>query len=298
MKKDIYTIITEQVIKGLEKTGLNWFKSWSAKDNLAINHVTGKAYTGINQMLLGFDIVDNNYTTGEFMTFKQAQKLGGKVKKGSVSHIVVFWNISYYILDGTKRVYFKKLEDVPAGEKAQKSMSPRFYKVFNLDSIEGISPKHDIAKVKEGTIFEPIERADEVYKNMRKKPSLAHGGNRAFYRPLSHSIQMPSQETFTTPDDYYKVFFHELTHSTGHESILNRGLVGSHGNKTKYSKEELVAEMGALFLCGILDLNPKDSNDNSQAYINGWIKYLKNHPKEILSASSKSRKAIEYILNK
>ena len=133
---------------------------------------------------------------------------------------------------------------------------------------------------------------------MRKKPSLAHGGNKAFYRPLSHSIQMPSQETFTTSDDYYKVFFHELTHSTGHESILNRGLVGSHGNKTKYSKEELVAELGAMFLVGILDLNPKDSNDNSQAYINGWIKYLKNNPKEILSASSKSRKAIEYILNK
>ena len=299
MKKDIYTIITEQVIKGLEKQGLNWFKSWSSKEFIAINHVTGKLYNGLNQGLLGFDIMDNEYSSGEFLTFKQAVKLGGKIIKGSKSHMVVFWNIAHYATDKNgKRTYYKNLSDVPKGLEVKKSFNPRYYRVFNVDSVEGIEPKHAVSKVVEGTIFEPIKRAEDVYKNMRKKPTLNHTGSRAFYRPSTHSITMPKQESFISSDDYYKVFFHELTHSTGHKDLLDRGLVGSSGNKIKYSKEELIAELGCMFMVGILDLNPKDNVKNSQAYINGWISYLKNNPKEIISASSKSKKAIEYILNK
>jgi antirestriction protein ArdC len=110
---------------------------------------------------------------------------------------------------------------------------------------------------------------------------------------------MSSPNTFISSDDYYKVFFHELVHSTGHKDLLNRNtLNATNSNKTKYSQEELVAELGAMFLTNILGLEPKDDDKNSQAYINGWIKHLKNNPREIVYASSQAQKAVEYILNR
>ena len=298
-RKDIYQVITNQVIEGLQKVGLDWFKSWSSKDAIAINHVSGKLYKGINQLFLGFKTMDMGYSSGEFMTYKQAQNLGGQVRKGEKSTTIIFWNISYYTIDSKgEKTYYKRREDVPNGLKVNKSMFPRAYSVFNVDQIEGIEPKHEKSKVVEGTIFEPIKKADNIYKKMRKSPSLYHMGSSAFYNPQAHAVTMPKKESFISSDDYYKVLFHELVHSTGHKDILNRGLVGVTKNKIKYSKEELVAELGAMFLVGVLDLNPKDNEKNSQAYINGWISYLKNNPKEIISASSQATKAVEYMLNK
>ena len=206
-----------------------------------------------------------------------------------------------------KKIYLKTddsyLPIVPNGytqKDVEKMMSVRYFRVFNLDCIEGIKDKWNVKEVIKGTIFEPIKNADLVYSNMRKKPELTHKDNiGCFYRPATHTINMSSQNTFISPDDYYKVLFHELTHSTGHKDLLNRkNLNTTNANKKAYSQEELVAELGALFMVNILGLEPKDNEKNSQAYINGWIKYLKNNPKEIVFASGQSQKAIEYILNK
>ena len=309
MKKDVYQIITEQVIKGLEEGGHEWFQSWAGNtDTMAISHTSGKIYKGINQLLLSMSMHFNNYSSREFITFNQAKNLGGKVKKGSVSDIVVNWRVAYFVTDSKgKRIYLKgsRLEDlvIPKGytmKDVDKSMSASYFRVFNLDCIEGIEDKHNIQKVIKGSIFEPIKDADLVYTNMRKKPTLEHRDNAGcFYRPSEHLINMSSPNTFISSDDYYKVFFHELVHSTGHKDLLNRNtLNATNSNKTKYSQEELVAELGAMFLTNILGLEPKDDDKNSQAYINGWIKHLKNNPREIVYASSQAQKAVEYILNR
>ena len=311
MKKDIYQIITEQVIKGLEEGGHEWFQSWAGNTNtMTISHTTGKIYKGINQMLLSMSMYFNEYSSREFITFNQAKKLGGKVKKGSVSDIVVKYNVSYYVNDKIKegkRIYLKtdelNMPIIPKGytqKDVNKSMSVRYFRVFNLDCVEGVENKHNIDKVIEGSIFEPIKNADLVYTNMRKKPELVHENNiGCFYNSQWHEINMSSPDTFISSDDYYKTLFHELTHSTGHKDLLNRKTLNTfNSNKTAYSQEELVAELGAMFLTNILGLKPKDSEKNSQAYINGWIKHLKNHPKEIIFASNQSQKAVEYILNK
>tara|TARA_R100000808_G_scaffold906_1_gene4316 strand:+ start:2402 stop:3337 length:936 start_codon:yes stop_codon:yes gene_type:complete len=311
MKKDIYQIITDEVIKGLEKGGHEWFKSWAGKEEtLTISHTTGKIYRGINQLLLSMSMYFNKYSSREFITFNQAKKLGGKVKKGSTSDIVVKYNVSFYVEDKEKkgkRIYLKTDElnqpIIPKGyqqEDVEKSMSARYFRVFNLDCIEGIEDKWDIKDVAKGTIFEPIKNADLVYTNMRKKPELIHKDNiGCFYSPKWHEINMSSPETFISSDDYYKVLFHEMVHSTGHKDLLNRKTLNTPNyNKVAYSQEELVAELGAMFLTNILGLKPKDNEKNSQAYINGWIKHLKNNPKEIVFASGQSQKAVEYILNK
>lgn len=299
MKRNIYEIITEQVIKGLEKGGTKWLKTWSGSTkNMCISHSTGKVYRGVNQMLLSWDRYSNEYQSQEYVTFRQATNLDAKIIKGSKSQIVVNWRVSYYTTDDKgKRIYTKTATD-KKGE--QKVMTPSYYRVFNLDCIEGLEDKHSINEVAKGTIFEPIKDADLVYDNMRKKPKLTHTDNvGCFYVPSRHSVTMSSPETFVTSSDYYKTFFHELIHSTGHETILNRkSLNTTNSNKIAYSKEELVAELGAMFLTNILGLEPKDSERNSQAYINGWISFLKNNPKEIMFASSQSQKAVEYILNR
>jgi|9_EtaG_2_1085328.scaffolds.fasta_scaffold04831_3 antirestriction protein ArdC len=311
MKKDIYQIITEQVIKGLEEGGHKWFQSWAGNtDTMTISHTTGKIYKGINQMLLSMSMYFNEYSSREFITFNQAKKLGGKVKKGSVSDIVVKYNVSYYVNDKIKegkRIYLKtdelNMPIIPKGytqKDVNKSMSVRYFRVFNLDCVEGVEDKHNIDDVIKGSVFEPIKEADLVYSNMRKKPTLEHRDNiGCYYKPSQHLINMSSQDTFISSDDYYKVLFHELTHSTGHKDLLNRKTLNTtNANKTAYSQEELVAELGAMFLTNILGLEPKDSEKNSQAYINGWIKHLKNNPREIVYASGQSQKAVEYILNK
>tara|TARA_R110002020_G_scaffold255540_2_gene469335 strand:+ start:321 stop:1232 length:912 start_codon:yes stop_codon:yes gene_type:complete len=294
-KKDIYQIITEQVVKGLESKGLDWFKSW-ADTGLAINHNSGRAYTSINQLFLSNAINDCGYSCNEFITFKKAGEMGGKVKKGATSHIVVYYLVSYYTIVDDKPVFTRE-ETGAKGER--KYLKPRYYRVFNLDDVEGLEPKHKQDDIIEGTIFEPRENADLIYTNMMKKPDLSHGGNKACYSRSNHSVRMPLQSSFVDSDSYYKVLFHELIHSTGHGDLLNRKtLVNSAGfGSTTYSKEELVAEMGCMFLVGILGLEPKDNKVNSQAYINGWVKQLKDHPKMILEASSQSQKAVEYILN-
>ena len=309
MKKDIYQIITDEVIKGLETQGLTWFKSWAGnEDAMTISHTTGKIYRGVNQLLLSMAMLTNEYSSKEFITFNQAKKQGGKVKKGSKSHKVVNWKVSYFVTDKNgKRIYLKGNNQIdlviPKGytmDDVNKSMSANYYNVFNLDCVEGVEDKWSINEVIKGSVFEPIDEAEKVYANMRKRPTLVHQDNiGCFYRPGQHLVNMSSQETFDTPDDYYKVLFHELNHSTGHESILNRSTLNTaNRNKVAYSQEELVAELGAMFLVNLTGLSPKSDKRNSQAYINGWIEYLKDHPKEIIFASSQAQKSVEYILNR
>ena len=300
-KKDVYQQVTDRIIEGLQTKGLQWFKPWNAGDGMGalmpINNTTGKAYRGINQLFLCIEQTANGYEHNEWLTYKQAAKAGGNVVKGSTGTDIVFWNISYKGEDGK---FYRKIQDIPVGMAFDKLFSPRLWNVFNIAQCEGIEPRRKpMTPVEPAEQFNPIGEAEKVYAELyptKHKPTLGHGGASAFYAPMRHHVQMPKPETFVTNDDYYKTLFHELVHSTGHEDILNRlNKVAAFGSED-YSKEELVAEIGAQFLVGLTGIKPKDDHVNSQAYVNNWVKQLKDKPKMALSAANKAMKAVDFIM--
>jgi antirestriction protein ArdC len=294
MKQDIYDKVTERVINGLKDKGMAWFRPWEGSGGLApINRATGRPYKGMNVFFLFAEMDDKKYEHNEWLTYKQASQLGGQVRKGETSTMVIFWNIFF---KGEDKKIYKKESDIPVGMAYEKLFSLRSYNVFNIAQCDDIEPRRE--PVSAGNDSTPIERADAIYEKFKGRPTLEQGGDRAYYRPATHHVQMPRMETFVSADDYYKVLFHELTHSTGHESLLNRKTLvdmNSFGDEN-YSKEELVAEVGAEFLTGIVGLSPKSDHTNSQAYINGWISKIGNDKKFLVSACTQAMKAVDCIL--
>ena len=189
--------------------------------------------------------------------------------------------------------------DTPTGDLKdwRKTFAMRYFKVFNIAQTEGLEP----LPVEE---FEPTEdQTNEMAKNLstayldRESITINPFGNSASYNPSRDHIEMPSLETFCDSDSYYKTLFHEMAHSTGHESRLKRATLMdvAHWGDTTYSKEELVAEISAMYLVGILGLEPQDSTFNSQAYIKGWCKHLKDKSRECVNAMQQATKVVEFI---
>lgn len=272
----IYAMVTETVVNAIENaiqngTSLPWQKPWN---NLCPqNLITKKPYRGINVWLLSF----LPYASPYYMSAKQVKDKGGMIKKGEKGHLVVFWR-------------WIKIKDKATQEEKQIPFL-RYYKVWNLEQTEGIeAPKTT------QIVFNPIEQAESIIKNMPHLPSM-RDGLRACYTPSIDTVTMPPKTEFHSVEEYYSTLFHELAHATGHGSRLNRpeivqlGGFGSH----EYSKEELVAEMTATFLCATAGI--KAPFDNSIAYLNGWLAKLKSDPKLIVQAGGQSQKACDYILN-
>ncbi len=284
---DTYTIITNRIIAQLEKDIAPWRKEWSGRT--PTNLVSKKPYKGINLILLSM----NEFTSNYWLTFKQAQQLGGKIKKGSTGTPVIFWKTDNYAVtvpnDSTE-------ENAP---KTKIVLKPgfllRYYTVFNLDQCEGIKNPQVT-----GQEFTPINKANIIIDNYATKPQIVHNdGDRAFYSPARDILTMPSKNNFISPEAYYSTLFHELTHSTGHEKRLNRWKkeeVLSFGNES-YSKEELIAELGSAFLCADSGISNK-TIENQTAYIRGWLKALKNDKKLIIHASAKATRAVNYMENR
>ena len=310
-KKTTNEIITEKVINGLKKDGLSWFKPWSNNGTdvtLPISYDSKKAYNGINALILSAAMRENGWTRPEFLTFKQVTKAGGKVIKGSKSEIVTYWVVSFLDTKNGKWYPNEKALNAAGLQKNDKDVltnfNPRFYYVFNIEQTEGVKPLDiTIDEIVEGTVFEKIDSAELVLANYKNAPSLRHGGNQAYYKPAKDHVQMPKPETFVDSDSYYKTLFHELAHSTGHENRLNRKGISNTSTAAAsfgsdvYSHEELIAEMASMFLVSVTGIEPKDNMTNSQAYINGWVKKLKDHPKMIMQASSQADKAVKHILS-
>lgn len=298
-KQNVYQQVTDRIVAGLQQKGLSWFRPWNAgqMSELPINNATGTAYKGLNVLFLSIEQMDKGYDHAEWLTYKQCAAKGGQVRKGEKGTPVVFWSIKFRAIDDNGEVkYFSKMSDIPEGWKFQKTFMPRVWNVFNIDQCDDIEPRRE--RVEPAETFTPIEAAERVYSEQYpkdKRPTLRHGGGSAFYSPMKHHVQMPKPETFVTNDDYYKTLFHELVHSTGHDTILKRlDKVAAFGSES-YSKEELIAEIGAQFLVGLTGIQPKDDEQNSQAYINGWIKKLNDQPKMALSAATQAMKAVDFI---
>ena len=273
----VYDIITEKIIEKLENGCVPWRMPWKGNDRPK-NLITKKAYTGINPFIL----ISAGYRSPYWLSFKQAQGLGGNVRKGEKGTMVIFW---------------KMFEPKTSSGDDKSEMVPvlRYYTVFNTDQIDGISGK--VPELENTPNFQPIDACETIVNGMPNKPEIQFREQRAYYNPNSDHVNMPIKESFEKEDYYYSVLFHELTHSTGHEKRLARkqAFQNAFGSE-KYSKEELVAEMGAAFLAGHTGIE-QSTIDMNASYIDSWLKALRGDSKLVVLAAAQAQKAANYILN-
>ena len=269
-KKNIYEIVTGKIVQKLELGVVPWRMPWNPNGQ-PVNWKTQKPYRGINTMILD---------AGEYATFKQIQEAGGKVKKGEKGNIVVFWK-------------WTEVVDAETGE-AKKVPFLRYYKVFEINSqCEGFASRRKDCEVYN---HNPIEAAEQIIKGYRDCPPITFKPGEAFYRPSTDSISVPALTEYKIQQDYYSTTFHEMVHSTGHKDRLNReGITkkAAFGSEI-YSKEELVAEIGASMLCGVAGID-NSTLDNSASYIQSWLRKIKEEPKLIVTAAAQAQKAADYI---
>jgi antirestriction protein ArdC len=276
-KTDVYELVTNRIIEELEKGVIPWRKPWV--NGVAVNWLTQKPYSGINSMLLA---------PGEYATFLQISDAGGRIKKGEKGQIVVKW------------IEFKKDEsneevEGEEGESKRKGCL-KHYKVFNvLTQAEGIETK----RTEQSFEHDPIEEAEAIYKNFMNCPSYSFNSGRATYSPSRDHINVPPMKDFPNIHEYYSTLFHEMVHSTGHTSRLARpGVTRSavaFGDEV-YSKEELVAEVGAAMLCSVAGID-NHTIENSASYLQSWLRALKEDKKLIVQASAQAQRAANYIQN-
>ena len=291
---DIYETVTNRIIAELEKGIIPWHKPWKTSSpkvstqadlqSVAFNRITKTAYGALNQMLLS--------RTGEYASFKQWKDLGGSIKLGAKAEMVVFW----------KWIDKTETDSETSEPKIVHIPFLKYYNVFHIDDITGVEPL-TVADLKETPTqgFESAQTAEDIISHYseRERLSILYRGNQAYYSPMQDHIVIPERFKFGKSAEFYSTVFHEITHSTGAKHRLDRltenGLA-MFGNEA-YSKEELVAEIGASGMLSILGLETPSSFTNSTAYIQNWLQALRNDKRLILSASSRAEKAIDYILN-
>ena len=310
---DIYKMVTDKVISMFKNAkASDYHRAW--KDDqffIPLNYDSKKPYRGVNRLLLEENIgIIGSFANPYFLTFKQIKKHGGKLKKGSKGYEVIYYSFIYSVPAAPNRKALKTTEVADVIAHLQKYNLPesvvkrvpllRYYRVFNGKDVEGI--QFNLQEVKIGRAVPDNapenQAAQSIVENYPNAPEIKHGGNRAYYSPPADYVQMPNASNFDSANDYYRTLFHELIHSTGHPSRLNRELNTNHKSEA-YAKEELTAEMGAVFLsawAGIMWYN----NKNHAAYLKSWnnaIKEAENDSKFIMRAAAAAQKATDYILN-
>jgi antirestriction protein ArdC len=268
--RNIYQEVTDRIINALEQEMVPWQRPWADGNGMPHNLSTDRYYRGINVPLLWCSQFDRGFESDRWLTLRQANTLGARVKKGSKGTAIIFWKTRTIRVEG-------------ADEPEATIPVARVYSVFNEDQIDGL-PVRD----KPVAEWDPHVEAEKLM----DRATVVHGGDRAFYAPNSDIIQLPPVEAFTDQGAYYSTALHELTHWTGHSSRLDRLKKGSTGG-TDYAQEELVAEMGAAFLCAQLGIGGKLQHPE---YIGHWLKVLKEDNRSVFRASSAAQKAVDYIV--
>lgn len=278
----VYEKITGIIIEKLQQGVAPWRKPWTAA-GFPKNLISKKEYRGVNLFLLHLSCYESPY----WLSFKQAKGLGGRVKQGEKSMPIVYWTTTTV-----------EEADSEAGETKKKEVPVlKYYAVFNAEQCSGL--KNVPSPVDRQIDFEPIQRCEEIVKGMPNPPSILHeaGDNRAYYSPKDDRINMPRNEAFSSPEAFYGVLFHEICHSTGHQSRLNRKEIATYNpfGSVDYGKEELIAEMGASFLCGITGIENK-TLDNSASYVDNWLRAIREDKKLVICAASQAQRAVDFVL--
>lgn len=281
MDKKICEMITTRIIDEMEKGIIPWDRPWTGTGAGAVSHSTGRPYSLLNQFLLR--------RPGEYITFNQCKEECGQIRKGEHGQMVVFW----------KQV---KVTDQDENGNAKEKLIPmlRYYTVFHIDQCDGIKAKYP---AEERTHLDPVKEAEDIVSEYDRRETIrirrSSPSNRAFYCPGTDEITVPTLDQYERPEEYYSTLFHEMTHSTGHSTRLNRfagsAAAAAFGSE-EYSKEELIAEIGAASLISHCGIETSKSFRNSTAYLQSWIKALKNDMTLIVAAAGKAEKAVSYIL--
>lgn len=288
-KFDVYKMITDRMLEAIERDkALPWVKPWdTVKGVNQCNGITGRQYSGINMFLLSLTSFESNF----WYSFKQLQEAGGKLKEGAKATQVVFW----------KRLKVTQKDEQTGTTETKVIPLLRYYNVFNLDQIDGIAPKEFKVPNPEA---KPIELCEGIVADYVERCSLfqlqSKVSDRAFYAPALDLVQVPKIEQFKTVEQYYSVLFHELGHSTGHKTRLNRKEVVNGGmfGDSDYSVEELVAELTASFVCAETGISNETTERMNKAYLQNWYEALRKDRKMFVTASARASKAANLILNK
>lgn len=286
---NVYEVINNRIFAMLDAGIVPWRKPWvGGKGGNLPRNISGRPYRGINVWLLSA----LGYESPYFLTYKQAEKMGGKVKRGEKGMSVVLW-----------KPFEKMVTDPDTGQTQRKRwLTLNYYTVFNVAQTEGCTfPKKVAASLEPNTApvevdpFEAIEAADAIFEGYENRPPVFYDGNdRAYYVPATDTIHLPTKAQFRESGEYYGTLFHECAHSTGHADRLGRPQGGTFGSHD-YGVEELTAEFTAAYLGGMAGLSPAVL-ENQAAYISSWKRTIQADPKIVVTAAGRAQKAADYIL--
>ncbi len=281
---DVYARVTAKIVADLQAGVRPWLRPWNA------DHAAGPAsrplrangtpYRGINVLLLWTEAQAKNYTAPLWMTYRQAQELGAQVRKGETGALVVFAD------------RYTKAETDDKGQEAEREIHfLKGYTVFNVEQIDGLPAHYYAQAVAPVTALPRLDAAEAFFAGTGAV--VRYGGNRAFYSPSQDLVQMPPRDSFRDPESYAATLAHELTHWTSHPSRLARAL-GQRFGDDAYAAEELIAEIGAAFLCADLGVTPEPRPDHA-GYLDHWLKVLKADSRAIFTAASQAQRAADYL---
>lgn len=287
-----YEVITDRIISQLKQGCVPWQRPWTKADTPK-NLVSRKEYRGINVFLLAA----TGYESPWWLSFNQARGLGGHVRQGEHGVPVIFWKWIEVQQGENDLGEAEGMGEAAPGARMRPFL--RYYTVFNLAQV--VLPESVLEGIPEGphSDFQPIEACKRIIQGMPQPPAIQHREARAYYSPPADLVNLPRPETFVSPEEYHSTLFHELTHATGHSKRLNRPTLTDlcPFGSTNYSKEELVAEMGATFLCAEAGIENR-TIDNSASYINGWLKRLQGDARLVILAAAQAQKAVDFILDR
>ena len=286
-RQDVYSRITEQIVAQLEKGVRPWVKPWNAEH--AAGPITrplrhnGQPYSGINVLSLWASAMAQGFSAPIWMTFRQAVELEAHVRKGEKGSLVVYANS-----------VTRNDVDEEAGDETEREIRfyLRSYTVFNVEQIEGLPESYYALAEPQSTPAERIERAERFFAAIGA--DIRHGGDRAYYNATKDYIQMPPFEAFRDAESYYGTLSHEAVHHSGHSSRLNRNFGSKRFGSEAYGFEELVAELGAAFLCADLQLAAEPREDHA-AYAACWLRVLQNDPRAIFTAAAHAELAVRFL---
>lgn len=290
--RDLYREVTERIIAHIENGTPPWCQSWSTY-GLAKNYATGHVYTGINFLLMN----STGYRVPYFMTYNQVKERNGHIQKGAKGEMVVYFTIVYK--DASDQVLSEAdaWSKMKSGQDVKVFKFIKYYTVFNMEYIDGIDFKIEDS---DNLLKGPIATCEDILWNMARYPTLNLGAKHPSYNPLLDCINMPTIDRFRNSESYYLALFHELVHATGHEfrlareEVMNVKTFGS----MPYSREELVAEIGASFLCAVARIDYDFVVEDSASYLAGWLNILREDSRFIFKAAAEAQKAVDFILNR